>query len=211
MASQGGKLGEETGHEEEHLAEIIATPAVQSVIQRIVDEMVKKNALTPPKGEDTDKKPLVIDPSGLTAKLKPEDIGYFDPTAEGEGDIVNAGKYVVYKDVYQFKERLETCVAHWKDEEVRKLILAYLRGDTLKWHSNELSDDKKLLLARAVDSSEWIEALIKRFKMKTSTALSKLHLTSYRYSEVRRGILARQHANNILKFAKSAEIDSIKN
>ena len=102
-------------------------------------------------------------------------------------------------------------MAHWKDEEVRKLILAYLRGDTLKWHSNELSDDKKLLLARAVDSSEWIEALIKRFKMKTSTALLKLHLTSYRYSEARRGILARQHANNILKFTKSAEINSIKN
>ena len=65
-----------------------------------MDEMVKKNALTPPKGEDTDKKPLIIDPSRLTAKLKPEDIGYFDPTTKGEGDIVNTGKYVIYKDVY---------------------------------------------------------------------------------------------------------------
>ena len=100
--------------------------------------------------------------------------------------------------------------ARLKAEDIGFFIPACLRGDALKWHSNELSKDKRTLLARARDCEEWTIELVKRFKMKTSTSLIKIYQTTYGLAEARRGVLARQHANNILKLTKSAEIDAVK-
>ena len=93
--------------------------------------------------------------------------------------------------------------ARLKAEDIGFFIPACLRGDALKWHSNELSKDKRTLLARARDCEEWTIELVKRFKMKTSTSLIKIYQTTYGLAEARRGVLARQHANNILKLTKS--------
>ena len=43
-------------------------------------------------------------------KYRYKNISYFDPGVEGEGDITNVGKHVVYKHVYEFKERIEIYV-----------------------------------------------------------------------------------------------------
>lgn len=85
--------------------------------------------------ETPQEKPVDIAPSAAPsqpAKLKAEEIGYFDPTAEGEGDIVTSGKHVIYKDVYEFKDRINTYKLHYTNEEVKNLIPACLRGDALK-------------------------------------------------------------------------------
>lgn len=103
------------------------------------------------------------DASAHAAELKAEEIGYFDPTTG------NKDGYVIYKDVYRFKNRIEHCLTLWSDEEVKKVIPACLRGDALKWYVNELSSDKKALLVRAKSSHEWVQALIERFKTKVST------------------------------------------
>lgn len=125
--------------------------------------------------------------------------------------MVNTRKHVIYKDVYEFRDRIETCVLQRSDEEVKLLIPACLRGDALKWHSNEITKDKRALLARAINCQEWTDALIHRFKLKTSVSLARINESKYGLAEARRGILARQHANRILKLTKSAEIESVKN
>ena len=136
-----------------------------------------------------------------TLKPTANDIGYFDPTATAEG--------LVYNDVYEFKDRVETCVQLWSNKDVKDVILECLRGDALKWYSNELIENERKLLAFQ-DCDKWTKALITRFKIKTSRALSRVFHTIYLLSDARQGVLARQHANNILKLTRSAEITFIK-
>ena len=185
----------------------------QTVAQAVAEAVAKAFATAQQKPSDVEK-PLDIAPSvtpSQPAKLKAEEIGYFDPTAEGERDIVTSGKHVIYKNVYEFKDRINTYKLHYSDEEVKNLIPACLRGDALKWHSNEIHEDKKRFLARTANCEEWTEELIKRFKLKTSISLARIHTTIYELNETKKGILARQHANKILSLTKSAEIESVKN
>ena len=42
--------------------------------------------------------------------MKPEEIRYFDPSADGEGDVVTSGKTVVYKNVYDFNDRVKDII-----------------------------------------------------------------------------------------------------
>ncbi len=209
----GNSRGDKREAEPTPLAQQLQDPAFLALLQNIMRTTIAEAANQPPVQPLGGNRPVppVADPAGRLARLKSEEIGYFDPTAEDEGDIVSTGKHVVYKDVYEFTERIETCAQQWSDAEVRPLIAGCLRGDAIKWHSNELSSDKRTLLARAVSCDEWTQALIKRFKMKTSTSLVLLHETKYGVADARKGVLARQHANKILKFTKSAEIESIKN
>ncbi len=209
----GNSRGDEREAEPTPLAQQLQDPAFLALLQNMMRTTIAEAANQPPVQPLGGNGPVppVADSAGRLARLKSEEIGYFDPTAEGEGDIVSTGKHVVYKDVYEFTELIETCAQQWSDAEVRPLIAGCLRGDAIKWHSNELSSDKRTLLARAVSCDEWTQALIKRFKMKTSTSLVLLHETKYGVADARKGVLARQHANKILKFTKSAEIESIKN
>ena len=80
----------------------------------------------------------------------------------------------------------------------------------MKWYSDEFHKDIKELLAH-LGCERWTKELIKRFKLKTSSALAIIHETIYRLNEVKKGVLARQYANNILKLIKSAEIEFVKN
>ncbi|CAF9942979.1 MAG: hypothetical protein ALECFALPRED_010350 [Alectoria fallacina] len=112
------------------------------------------------------------DASAHAAELKAEEIGYSDPTT-GRKD-----GYVIYKDIYRFKNCIETCLTLWSDEEVKKVIRACLRGDALKWYVSELSSDKKALLVRAKSSHERAQELIKRFKTKGSTTSEPTQLAT---------------------------------
>ena len=42
--------------------------------------------------------------------MKPEEIGYFDPSADGEGNVVTSGKTIVYKNVYDFNNRVKDII-----------------------------------------------------------------------------------------------------
>ena len=148
------------------------------------------------------------------SKLKAEDIGYFDPTSSWapapSTSATESHDHGVYTDVYDFTDRIQSCSKQWSDNNIRNLILVCLRGDALKWYSNEIHEDKKRFLVKAAYCEEWIDELIKRFKLKTSIALARIEVTTYELNEVKKGVLAQQHANNILKWTRSAEIESVK-
>ena len=137
--------------------------------------------------------------SNLTCQAK--DIGYFDPALRGNSP---------YKDVFEFKQRIETCVIQWSDQAVRNVIASCLQGDALKWYSTELHEDAKKLLSRALSSTEWTERLVKRFKRESSSALAIIRGTKYTIIEIKRGVLARQYATDILRLSKHAEIHSVR-
>ena len=77
-----------------------------------------------------------------SSQLKSDDVGYFDSTTEGEGPIVTVRRYIFYKNVYAFVNRLKDGVAiklleamkFWNNEETwffyeRKKLLKYLLPD----------------------------------------------------------------------------------
>ena len=65
--------------------------------------------------------------------LRAEQVEYFDPKYQQEqgdisGPVANAGKYVYYRDIYVFVNRLKTIA---KKNNVKPVISEYLRGTAL--------------------------------------------------------------------------------
>ena len=59
-------------------------------------------------------------------KLKAKEINYFDSTIKDEKDIVIFEKHVIYKNVYEFKNRINIYKLHYSNKKVKNLILIYL-------------------------------------------------------------------------------------
>ncbi len=136
------------------------------------------------------------------SSLSSENIGYFDPTAISEEGHV-------YNDVFDFKERIETCVQQWSEQKVKPLIPACLRGDALKWYSKDLEKDTRELLSRVCSSDEWTNRLVTRFKLDKDRALTRMYGTKYRLDDAKRGLVACQYTKSILKLTKHAGIEAI--
>ena len=108
---------------------------INQIVAQVVAEAVAKTFATAQQKPSNVEKSLDI-VSAITfsqpVKLKTKEIDYFDSTTKGEKDIVTSEKHVIYKDVYEFKNRINTYKLHYTDEEVKNLISVYLRGDALK-------------------------------------------------------------------------------
>ena len=61
-----------------------------------------------------------------------KEINYFDSTTKDEKDIIILEKYVIYKNVYNFKNQINIYKLYYSNKKVRNLILIYLRDDVLK-------------------------------------------------------------------------------
>ena len=140
--------------------------------------------------------------------LRAEQVGYFDPEYQQEqgdtsGPVANAGKYVYYRDVYVFVDRLKAMA---KKNDVKPVISECLRGTALMWYSTELTDLERDLLE---DSSldQWYSALISHFKIRTSDALSQINSQMYSLNDVPH-TSPRAFIQHILHLAKAAEMDT---
>ena len=118
----------------------INAPAIQEMMKNAgklaVQEYIAEHPKTsgPPgeRGEPGERGPAGLDSSGKTQRMKPEEIGYFEPSADGEGDVVTSGKTVVYKNVYDFSDRVKDCIEQFSEQDVKTVVLTTLRGDALK-------------------------------------------------------------------------------
>ena len=52
-----------------------------------------------------------------------KEINYFDSTIKDERDIIIFEKHVIYKNVYEFKNRVNIYKLHYSNKEVKNLIL----------------------------------------------------------------------------------------
>ena len=157
-----------------------------------------------------------------TKPLLAEQVGYFDPGYKKEQEmgtktasaavepVVSVGKYVYYKDVYVFVDRLKDMVAIHGHNQVKNVVADCLKGDAQVWHTYELTDDTKDLLRDATTTSAWYKPLITRFKPRAATALAQLTNQSYSLATIKY-TTPRSWIMQMLHWAKAAELESTYN
>jgi hypothetical protein len=77
-------------------------------------------------------------------------VGLFDPSSAKTGadvGIIQQGKVTLYTDVFLFTDRLQALCKIYPETAVRTLWTTCLRGDALMWHSAELTDMERELIA----------------------------------------------------------------
>lgn len=149
-----------------------------------------------------------------TAKLRAEEVGYFDPEYQQEqgmshGPVVNAGKHIFYKDVYVFTDRLKDLAAQRGESDIKSVMTACFRGSVLMWYSMELTELERHLL-RDANLDVWYTTLINRFKTRTAVALSQLVGQTYSLVDMQH-TSPRAFIQHMLHLAKSANFDSTYN
>ena len=151
---------------------------------------------------------------------KPEEVGYFDPDYKQEeghttakslayNPVVSVGKHIYYTEVYAFVDRLKDL--EQQHHEVGVDVAASLRGSALAWYSMEISELERKGL-RTNDMATWYDELIKRFKMKSATAMSHLTGQASRFSLTSlKTMKPRTWAMHMRYLAKAAAFDSTYN
>ena len=62
------------------------------------------------RNEDNENNVVALKIKIRSIKYKLENINFFDLVVESENDIINVEKYVIYKNIYKFKNRINTLV-----------------------------------------------------------------------------------------------------
>ena len=83
---------------------------MKEAIQEYIDKNPKTPGLLGERGEQGERGPIGFNGSRQPQKIKLEEIEYFDPSADGEGDVITSEKTVVYKNVYDFNNRVKDII-----------------------------------------------------------------------------------------------------
>lgn len=130
--------------EQQQITATLASPAVKAAIDSMVQDIISRMALGsgpqgPPSNPGPPGPPGDTGPAGTdnasqaqAPKVKPEDIGFFDPGGEHQEDIFSLGRYTMYKDIFQFSDRVDDMIATYGEEAIRKHLHSCLRGRALK-------------------------------------------------------------------------------
>jgi hypothetical protein len=111
------------------------------------------------------------------------------------------GKYMVHHNVFSFTDTLKL----YAELDLCKNLFwkSCLRGVALTWWLIELSNVQRELMKTA--SLETVcTALIERFKMPSSAALSQLNCTSYMYTQIRNGMHISEHLSTCFRLCRHA-------
>ena len=69
---------------------------------------------------------------GLLGKPRlAEDIGFFNLLTNREGPVLNSSRYIFYKDIYIFTNRLKNLVKVYSSETILPLVTQTFRGSAL--------------------------------------------------------------------------------
>ncbi|KAJ5578388.1 uncharacterized protein N7459_007352 [Penicillium hispanicum] len=110
---------------------------------------------------------------------KASDVGYFDPGMDSEDGIKLVDYTNYYTDVFVFIDRMADLKLLKSEEVVRANIHSCLRGDALRWYSQELTAEEKRLMNITPLNDGWFHMLKKRFKANRTEALIQLDKTAY--------------------------------
>ena len=114
--------------------------------------------------------------------LKPKDVGLFNPDVadkHGLSPVTTVSSDTVYRDIYTWVERLKNLVHIHGPDDVKQVIQPCLRGSAATCWIAELTDeDRRKLRSTASDLQRWYSLLIKRLKIQTSVAISRITSSS---------------------------------
>ena len=82
----------------------------------------------PPNGPNSN--PPADIPFGRPQALRADDIGFFNPGAEGDGPGVRE-KHITFRDVFAFIDRLKEMKRRFSEPEVLRLITSCLKGTAI--------------------------------------------------------------------------------
>ena len=137
-------------------------------------------------------------------------VEYFDSTADDFEFVINLKKYVFYKNVYAFVDKLKNVSSVREKDKFRLVILQCFRDIAFIWHLTEFSNIEKEIY-RDMFLQNWYNVLIKRFKERVSAALNYLQSIKYTFENARKHKDFRVFAQNLFKHVKIADLNSVYN
>lgn len=130
MASDDGETSPapEQTPEQQRIQAALDTPEIKAVLEKIARDAVSYSARgSGPRGPPGDAGPP--GPPGDTGpagtnnasqaqaiKVKPEDISFFNPGGQYQEDIFSLGRYTIYKDIFQFSDRVDNIITTYGEE-----------------------------------------------------------------------------------------------
>lgn len=112
------------------------------------------------------------------SKLRAKEMKFFDSKYQSERTsiiivaIINASKYVFYRDIYVFVNRLKDLIVLHNNNAIKNILVVCLRDFALIWYSIKLLDITCTNLRLIVSIDNWYYFLINKFKMRISTTLA---------------------------------------
>ncbi|KAG6077603.1 hypothetical protein E4U33_001218 [Claviceps sp. LM78 group G4] len=139
-------------------------------------------------------------------RLRPSDIGLFDPDVadeKGQGVIAEAkSSTTVYKCVLAFTQRLEDMAESHSEKAVKDNWIACLRGRALLWHSRHLRPAERQRLREA--SLETIcKCLVEHFRESQSAVLDRIKKAKFTLQKYHNGESLTIFVNNLLQDARA--------
>jgi len=141
---------------------------------------------------------------GRTVTLKPDDVGYFNPTTrnpDGTG-ITSSGKVTIFTDVYAFTERLKHLKETRGELAVKEVWTTCLQSTALNWHATELTNLERTALSQGTVDLV-CSTLENHFKRNPSEALQSLQAKKFTLLDIRHGKTMRPFVQGVVKDAKA--------
>ena len=145
--------------------------------------------------------------SHLPPVLKAKEVKFYSADVvdeHGYGPVAMVSNDTVYRDISTWVKRLKDLVHIHGPDDVRQDIQPYLHGSAATWWIIELTDEDRKKLRQA-DLQRWYW-LLRRFKVQTSVALTRLVSSSYTPQDLSRS--PRVWILEVLHYAKAAEADT---
>jgi hypothetical protein len=139
-----------------------------------------------------------------------DEIDFFDSDVDEDDSVINVDRHVFYKNIYAFVDRLKDTIIIRDDDKFRTILFQCFWDAAFIWHFIELFDMKKNLL-RQINLSFWYQALINRFKKRTSLTLSAFQNFKYIMTDAKVEKDSRLFAQQIFRSAKTVNMNSIHN
>jgi hypothetical protein len=139
-----------------------------------------------------------------------DEIKFFDSNVDEDDSMINVKRYIFYKDLYAFVNRLKNMINIRENDKFRTILFQYFRNAAFIWHFIELFDMKRNFL-RQVNLASWYQVMINRFKKRTSLTLSALQNFKYDLIETRFEKDSKLFAQQIFRAIKTINMNSVHN
>ena len=123
---------------------------------------------------------------------------------------VNVDRNFFYVDVYVFVDRFKNMIFLRDDDKLRIVIFQCLRKSVMQWHFMKLFDFEKNLL-RNVSFRQWYDALIIRFKKRSTFVLNLMQKKKNIFVDAKKQKNSRFYAQNIFRHVKIVYMNSVFN